>query len=245
MDVVVKTRGQSLRPRHGKHIVYALGICRPCAHWPQAYGHTTYHNMLHSTSKKTNDVVNDGVKLCNDMVRLCWHSMEIYAFSWVPIKALYLHRHGEHQTGFHSNRIYTTASIKYTRARTLYTAFLVVSADSSFRPDQANLRGQALRVERWTRSKVVSTPKHPPDGVSDSQLTTVHTNGDKQPVGPENPWPPHWAYSATVPAAAAEDCDGGAPLVVGCGTETVVGWVAMVVGATVPEPCHRVFSPSR
>ena len=72
-----------------------------------------------------------------------------------------------------------------------------------------------------------------------SRLTTVQTNGDRQPVAPVKPWPPHWPYSATVPTAA-EDCDGGAALVVGCGAETVVGCVAIavgvVVGARVPEP---------
>ena len=38
----------------------------------------------------------------------------------------------------------------------------------------------------------------------DPPLTAVQTNGATHPVAPVNPSPPHWPYSATVPAAAED-----------------------------------------
>lgn len=43
-------------------------------------------------------------------------------------------------------------------------------------------------------------------------MTTVQINDATHPVSPVKPRPPHWPYSATVPAAA-DDWAGGAALV--------------------------------
>ena len=54
------------------------------------------------------------------------------------------------------------------------------------------------------------------------RLTTVQTKGETQPVAPEKPSPPHWPYSATVPAAA-EEVAGGETEEVGTTTELEPG----------------------
>ena len=67
-----------------------------------------------------------------------------------------------------------------------------------------------------------------------SRLTTVQTNGDRQPVAPVKPWPPHWPYLGEV-APEEPPLPPVDPVDVGAEEPTVeVGAEALVVVVVLP-----------